>query len=640
MIIPRDPFDRKAQDTLIAETLAKAENTAIYLDTSSLVWMYRLSHGARVEFIEWATIGSLKGKVHIPAWALHELHKHRGSMDTLFPARSKVGAVERELQSLTEAASLFVDDKLAGAKSFSDRAQYLKFLDDSKSNLVRALKVLKDVDVSKVEEHLIPFFESSALNAISPELGTLQSEFLARSEGRIPPGYKDAKKKGDDGQVGGDGANRFGDFAFWKEILLHATSNSTSKVIIITHDAKPDWVFAPQRYIDYNSKIYPNSAKPKLVTCPHPTLSTEASSVAGVKELYILTIPQLIQLISTHGEAKDVQKLAEAVQIEQEASDARSEDKPSEKGPTEIISGGSEEFMPDEGVDDHSAGESVPDSDLGIESQPFTEPNATSDSETIELLNSLSAAAIADADYEALGGGDTPDSIIRQLKSYDWYQQNPAVRRISASISNEETTPDQVFILARNLYQAACGNSSSAMRMMDGLETFLKGKPAPIGELFFAGLLFEAYFDASGNLRSAPKGDYLKPLFISAETERFEEEVRWLRERISADVEKFIRLPGDGNSPDIYSLVEDDGKVIDIQYRGVSLVETGDDEFGFDELPRKCSERRLKEEIASHFATLEGYVSFGPTWTDEKKLSHLKFISWGPRTNIQFPKTE
>lgn len=603
--------------------------------------MYRLSDGARAEFIEWATMGSLKGKVHIPAWALHELHKHRGSMDTLFPARPKVGTVERELQFLTEAASLFVDDDLARAKAFSDRAEYLKFLDETKSKLVRALKVLKEVDVSRVEERLLPFFEDSALSAISPELGTLRSEFLARSEGRIPPGYKDAKKKGDDGQIGGDGANRFGDFAFWEEILQHARDDpSTTKVIIITHDAKPDWAFAPQRYIDYDSKIYANNSKPKLVTCPHPTLSIEASSVAEIKELYILTIPQLIQLISTLGEAKDVQKLAEAVQVEQEASDARSEDKTSTGTSTETIPDGLEELLHEEGEDDRTAGKSVPERELSADSLPFTDLGASSESETISILNSLGATAIADADYEALGGDDSPDSIVRKLKSYNWYQQNPAVRRVSAAISNDDTTPDQIFVLARNLYQAACGNSSEAMRMMDGLEVFLSPKPTPNGELFFAGLLFEAYFDASGVIRSAPKDDYLKPLFISAETERFAEVVSWLRDKISTDVQKFIRLPGDGTSPDTYSLQEHQGNVTDIQCRGVSLVKPSDEGFGFDALPSDCSERQLKEKIASHFATLEGYVSFDSPWTEDKDLSHLEFISWGPSTEIKFTKIE
>jgi hypothetical protein len=597
--------------------------------------MYRLAHGARAEFIEWATIGVLQGKVHVPAWALHELHKHRGSTDTLFPARPKVAAVETELRFLTEAASLFVDDKLAIAKSFADRAKYLEFLETAKENLIRALKVLKEVDVSKVEEHLLPFFESSALKATLPDFATLQSEFLARSEGRIPPGYKDTKKKGDDGQVGGDGANRFGDFAFWKEILLHAKSNeSTEKVIVVTHDGKPDWVFAPQKYIDYDTKIYANNAKPKLVTCPHPTLSIEASSVANIKELYIVTIPQLIQMISTHGDAKDVQQLARAVQIEQESEDARLAEKTSVEALSAVALDGSEEILVEVqklGQDEASV---EPKANIDLEAEPAT----ADDTEISILLNALSTEALADVDYQALGGDGTPDSIIRELKSYNWYRQNPAIKRIFSSISNDETTTDQVFVLARNVYQAACGNSGSAMQMMDELEDFLRRKESPKSEIFFAGLLFEAYFDRNGLIRSVPKNDYLMPLFVSAETERFEDVVKWLREKIGANSKNFIRLPGDGTVPDQYLLVESAGRISGIQFGGVNLVETVTDPFEFDRLPQSFSERRMKEEIASHFATLEGYVSFGSAWTEEKNLSHLKFISWGTSTSIRFIK--
>ncbi len=307
---------------------------------------------------------------------------------------------------------------------------------------------------------------------------------------------------------------------------------------------------------------------------------------------------------------------------------------------TSDTSDGSETFRPDESVEDHTAVESVSNNDPSIERQPRVDLDGTDSSETLSALNSLGAEAIADADYESLGGDNTPDSIIRQLKSYNWYRQNPAVRQVSASISDENTTPNQIFVIARNVYQAACGNSGSAMQMLDGLETFLKSKRTPIGELFFAGLLFEAYFDANGSLRGSPKDDYIKPLFISAETRRFHEVVAWFREKISDHADSFIRLPGAGNSPDIFSLVENEGKVSDIQLQGVSLIEPADDEFGFDALPSNCSERRLKEAIASHFSTLEGYVSFASTWTEEKDLSHLKFVSWGPKTEIKFPKIQ
>lgn len=637
MRIPRDPFNRKVQDDAMFEALRNTANTAIYLDTSSLVWMYRLALGARTEFIEWATTGLLSGKLHVPVWALHELHKHRRSIDTLFPARPKVKAVEAELRFLTEAASLFVDDTLAISKAFVDRKQYLEFLEKAKNDLSRALGLLKDVKVSKVENQLLPFFESSSLTSSLPDFTELQKEFSARSEGRVPPGYQDSSKKGDLGHVGGDGANRYGDFVFWKEILAHAKSDEAiRKIIIVTHDRKPDWVFGPDQFIDYDGKLCANNGSPKVVTCPHPTLAHEAASVANIDELYIVTIPQLIQLISTHGDAKEVQQLARAVQIEQQAEDERAAGAETPQAVESDTAPSPESAVKD---DVEAADEAV--AEVEVEPvPPAIDANVqvpAPQSEIAECLNALSHEALADAEYQAIGGDGTPDSIIRALKTYNWYRQNPAISGVSSAVADEKSTHEQIFILGRNVYQAACGNSNSAMQLMEGLDDFLRRKPFPRGEIFFAGLLFEAYFNSHGLVRASPKSDYLVPLFISAMTPRFADVTSWFRGKISAYAGNFVRLPGDGPPTDIFEITEVDGHVSDIRLRGMSVVRAADPVFDSSSLPSNCTDLKLKQEIASHFATVEAYVTLAPPLNEKRDLSHLAFITWAPDTDVVFP---
>src|SRR3546814_17003867 len=58
------------------------------------------------------------------------------------------------------------------------------------------------------------------------------------------------------------GANRFGDYVFWRSIVDHAREDDAIRtVVIISHDAKRDWVHKPQKYVGYGSKPLNNDKK-------------------------------------------------------------------------------------------------------------------------------------------------------------------------------------------------------------------------------------------------------------------------------------------------------------------------------------------------------------------------------------------
>jgi hypothetical protein len=59
----------------------------------------------------------------------------------------------------------------------------------------------------------------------------LLAEAQRRYDTRIPPGYLDAKKSGE---------NAAGDFLLWSQVLDHAESNSQA-IILVTDDTKEDW---------------------------------------------------------------------------------------------------------------------------------------------------------------------------------------------------------------------------------------------------------------------------------------------------------------------------------------------------------------------------------------------------------------
>ncbi|MFB2873978.1 caspase domain-containing protein, partial [Aeromonas jandaei] len=58
--------------------------------------------------------------------------------------------------------------------------------------------------------------------------------------------------------------------------------------------------------------------------------------------------------------------------------------------------------------------------------------------------------------------------VISDLKSHDWYKQNPAARSLNIeNINASDADSDSAFILGRNIYQAACGSANGASEFIN-----------------------------------------------------------------------------------------------------------------------------------------------------------------------------
>jgi len=110
------------------------------------------------------------------------------------------------------------------------------------------------------------------------------------------------------------------------------------------------------------------------------------------------------------------------------------------------------------------------------------------------------------------------DEIIAGLKTYDWFRQNPALGRLSAD-SASKMEADSLFVLGRNIYQAACGSARSAIGFIQSFVTRTTGFPPVAREALLDGMLFEVFFNATGDLRKTIKSGYFSELF---ELQRFE----------------------------------------------------------------------------------------------------------------------
>lgn len=139
-----------------------------------------------------------------------------------------------------------------------------------------------------------------------------------------------------------------------------------------------------------------------------------------------------------------------------------------------------------------------------------------------------SDAAKADVDF-SLTKGNPIAKIIKDLQTYNWYTQNPAVEKL-LSLDWAKVSADETFVLGRNLYQCACGNERKAVSVMDDLRHELAALPDERALDLLNGMFFEAYFDSKGEFRSGKiKGRCLDKLLSIQTVKKFEPSIMFIR---------------------------------------------------------------------------------------------------------------
>lgn len=97
------------------------------------------------------------------------------------------------------------------------------------------------------------------------------------------------------------------------------------------------------------------------------------------------------------------------------------------------------------------------------------------------------------------------DEIITQLKTYNWYVQNPAIDKIikTQKLSVQDTIENRssVFVLGRNIVQAAEGSSGNAIMFMENISIYIKEWADVFKQAIIDGMLFEVFFNSEGKIR-------------------------------------------------------------------------------------------------------------------------------------------
>ena len=231
---------------------------------------------------------------------------------------------------------------------------------------------------------------------------------------------------------------------------------------------------------------------------------------------------------------------------------------------------------------------------------------------TEDLVAEYGEDAIADADFQPTSG-DKAREIIGGLRSHNWYKQNPAITKINRP--NLSTfTKDDLFVLGRNIYQAACGSSSDAVTYLDNLQDRLSS----LGERTFFhvlnGILFEIYFDSSGYFRNSPKTQMIDDVFRVEESEIFKNSFRFAQQALIPYLKNLFYIPSSarGISFDVVcGEHEQDMKAVEaVFFEGDNVLYNSDGERYFDPSDDDFLAERTREDIKDSLSQASAVPSY------------------------------
>lgn len=210
--------------------------------------------------------------------------------------------------------------------------------------------------------------------------------------------------------------------------------------------------------------------------------------------------------------------------------------------------------------------------------------------------------------------------IIQGLKTLDWYRQNPALAKLTAELANS-AGKNAIFVLGRNIYQAACGGSNAAIEFLDSFMPKTQGFKEDRRKALLDGILFEIFFDSRGNLRDQPKNRQLEKVFDLHQYQDLSASFDFIAECLLLRSERFYAIPGKKReiTVDVVTKKKSGNRqmIQKVMYNGEDILWIDEDEFiggtsGYREISRQRFEKRLCDEMIVPARLLTVTYTFEP----------------------------
>ena len=197
--------------------------------------------------------------------------------------------------------------------------------------------------------------------------------------------------------------------------------------------------------------------------------------------------------------------------------------------------------------------------------------------------------------------------IITGLRTHDWYRQNPALAKLDSALANKAGL-DSLFVLGRNIYQAACGGAHGAMSYLNSFMPSTEGFHKKRRNALMNGMLFEIFFDSKGNIRAQPKNRYFEEAFQLQLHKELSDSFTFISECLLTHADRFHAIPGKSRqiTVDVVTKKKAVNKHVikEVRFDGADILRTDDDASGlsagpldFEELSPQKFEKRLSDEM-------------------------------------------
>ncbi len=507
MKFPLSTID-KTNYLLNISSLLEEDDCEIFIDTNIFGLFYKIYSSARKELFDWIQPLIIKGRIRTPLWAINEYSNRfiRNQLDDYFTPLKKLNTTKKEFREISSFLKMTIDENSLLGTAYNTVADYITDLTDVEQKLrkISAAAKLKDQNYkNSVHLEIKNVFEQTVIQSDLKQIFDLvSSNGHTRYHHKFPPGFEDEKKD----------LNLFGDLIIWNEILESFKKTKKKKGILITNDNKKDWVYAPSNIIENGKEIPNQHPQFKIVD---PRLIYEFKQVSNSEEFHIINFESLTQILINKSNGGFIE-LAKALQIATSKIYEQEYD-----ANTEQL----------ENADETAAKVKE------IESKE----NVNKDSQI------YSSYALADCDFPVVDASFASEIIV-SLKSYNWYVQNSALDKLSDyDVSGVERTQnfiDKLFVIGRNINQAACGGSSKAVNIMQNLSGFLFKYDHFVMNHIYSGMLYEVYFNSKNDFREEHfKATFINELLNLQDKPQLSDSIQFINKTLESYKDKLFIVP-------------------------------------------------------------------------------------------------
>jgi hypothetical protein len=185
-----------------------------------------------------------------------------------------------------------------------------------------------------------------------------------------------------------------------------------------------------------------------------------------------------------------------------------------------------------------------------------------------KLIDDYDDTALADGLF-VIDPARMSHQIIAGLKKYTWSLQNAALGRLDVASANKMSS-DNLFVLGRNIYQAACGTAGTAMDYVENFVDKTRGMAPRRRKAILDGMLFEIFFDPEGRLRPEIKGNSFSEVFSLQRYAELKDSFEFIADALVAARARFYAVPGKGHelSVTVSTKKIDDEVIVQAVYLG------------------------------------------------------------------------